>query len=629
MRKLVILSTICLFNFCTTYGQASDLWYIVNLGGKPVGFYRETTSPSSDGVSTQIQMKLKISRLGSETNMESKQMMLEKGQALKLLDAELKFSEQTTKASVVIEPSSIKLTMSAGGKESKAEIPYTGILAGNEAIRLQSLERLKKQGDSMVFKTFVPDFGMVVQGTRKYVGEEHLEINGKIFRTFKVKDTYKELPTVRISWLDDKHRLLKSSEPNPFGQMTLVLSDEKVAMTVISARLELSEDQYTSTLARSNVRLPQPRQIESVTIKIKHKNPALGFPDFTGKYQRVLEKKDDYVVLKITSPKIGEGKETIPATIKNQFIESSFFLDTKDTLVMKQVKEIVGSEQDPWKKVKLIRTWVNKNMKFNAGIALAPSSEVIRNMEGTCVSFGTITTTLYRAAGIPARYSTGYVYADGMWGGHVWAEVYVNETWIPVDAVMTSPKDVADAARFHFARMAGNNGLGEFLMAGAQLYSNVDIEILEYKLNDKVIKTTNKLYTVNEVGYNNPGLGLSIAAMNGFEFKDTDKIYPESILLSMVNIKSGEYIRLYQESISPRSDLKKIAARYLKENKVEGTLTDTIHNGSKAIKASSGSKSIMAILNGADVFVLIAEGDGLLTKALSKFKFQRFSDVEL
>lgn len=625
-KTTVIFILVCLSSYVSS-AQSKARWYVISFDNNPSGYYLEQNIQANSEVNTSSITKIKLSRLGSEVNMEVGISLKEAAEGLKSMKGELKFSEQVTSSLANVEASSIQLTTIAGGKESKMNIPYSGKLISNEGIRLLSQTMLKKPGDSLVYKTFMPDFGMVVQGIRKYVGEEILDINGKSYPTIKVRDTYKELPTKRTSWLDKDFYLVKSTEVSPFGLMMMVTATEKTATAALTTKVNLSEDQYTSTVARSNVRLPQPRQLESVTIKVTQNKPELGFPDFTSKYQQVLEQNSSYVVLKINKPKPSEVKENLSINQLEQYKASTSFLNLEDTMISKTIQKVVGSESDPWKKVMLIRDWTNKNMKFNAGIALAPSSEVIRNMEGTCVSFGTILTTLCRAAGIPARYSTGFIYADGMWGGHVWAEVYVNESWVPVDAVMTSPGGVADAGRFHFARFSGNNGLGEYLIGGSQLYSNVKIEILEYQINGKTIKAKDHPHDVDAKGYTNYGLGIKQASSPGFKFEDLNLVYPENQLFTMRNEQSNESARLYSHSLAPRADLKKVASGYAKRHNLTGEWIETNLNKKPAIKISSEKKTILAVENGIDIFVFVIEGKKSFDAIKTGFTFNKYPSV--
>ena len=631
MRTMKFALVFCLWSLMAN-AQKKDNWFIINLGEIPVGYYHESTDIAGNQIITGAQLSMKISRLGSIAKVESEQSFVEdtRGKLIRISSNVLLSNDKSlTKAK--IEPGYVILSNSIGGNETSNSIPYTGDLFGYEGARLKSLAGLKKEGDSISYKTFIPEYGMVVTCFREYISKESVEVNGKFMESIKVRDSYSGLPTTRISWLDTEGNLLKSSEPNPFGQMTLVKSDQKSAIALSNSTVELSEDQYRGTVAKSNVRLPQARNIESVTIRMKHKSPELGFPDFSGTYQTIMSSAKDEVVLKITSPKMGGSIEQLSDENKKQFLKSTAFLNLEDTLIIKYAKEITGNETDLWKKSVLIRNWVNKNMKFDPGIVMAPSEEIIRNMEGTCVSFATITTTLCRAAGIPARFLMGYVYVDGMWGGHAWVEVYINNSWLPMDAAAISPSGIADAARFYFVRSSVNNGLGECLIGGSQLYANIDVEILEYKLEGKTYQPKEKLYTFDDKIYSNPGLGISMQAFNGFEFKDMDRVYPDNLLVALKNPLNEESVEVYQEYISRTSDLAQVVRLRLNDNKLESKLVETQISGCPAIRVTSQEKSLVAVSNRLDAFVLIANGndsENILNKAISGFKFQKFKNIE-
>ncbi len=602
-----------------------DNWYILSLGEKPVGYYHETITRSGKEVNSAIHMLMRISRLGSEAVLDSRQVFKEDLQGnLQSVRSELLFSKAPSITTAYIRQGVIHVVNEAGGKASSADVFYTGALSGNEGIRLLTLKTLSRVGDSLAYQVFIPDFGKVFKGVRKYTGMEQVELNGKITNVMKVKDTFEGLPTVRESWLDPEGRLLKSSEPNPFGQMTLVRSSETAARTIAAMKTELSEDQYAAAVTRSNVRLPQPRALESVTVKITQNVPGAGLPDFSGSYQQVIRKSKDEVVLKIRTPAPGEMKEPLTTLQREEYLGSSFFINKDDTMAVQLTRQITGSETDYWRKVILIRDWVNTNMTFNAGITMAPSSEVLRNLEGTCVSFATITTTLCRAAGIPSRYLMGLIYVDGIWGGHAWAEVYIQNSWIPVDAAMPGPGGVADASRIFFARTSVKNGLGETMVAGSQVYANVTMEVLSYTLAGREFQAIGDLYHVDAEGYHNAGLGISMKTLAGFTFGSLDKVYPESILFSMDNDQAGQSVKLYQEFVTPRRSLEAILQQYAGET---GPAEETICRGNRALKVASDERAVLAVASGNDVYVLVTSGASAgetLQKAIANFIFGKF-----
>jgi transglutaminase-like putative cysteine protease len=58
---------------------------------------------------------------------------------------------------------------------------------------------------------------------------------------------------------------------------------------------------------------------------------------------------------------------------------------------------------------------------------------------GNCCDTSNLLVALARAAGISARYKSGYCqFNSGTWYGHVWANLYVNGKWCPADAISYS-----------------------------------------------------------------------------------------------------------------------------------------------------------------------------------------------
>lgn len=625
MKKLILIILVSYLLPHASVAQPGDRWYTLTIGGKPAGYYHEVVAVTDSGVTSEIEMNIRISRLGSETVMESRQVSTEDRQGnLKTSDIDLLYSKQLNTSKAIVLPGLIRVTNQAGGKQSTTDIPYSGTLTGNDRIRVLTIENLKAPGDSIAYLLYFPDLGTVAVGRRTFIGYETLNLNGMSIKALRVKDRYEGVPVVRDLWLDNNGRLLKTSEPSPFGQTMMVLSDKTTAVALATMKVELSEDQYSASIALANVRLPQPRQMESVTVKITQNNPDAGMPDFSGTYQEVLEKKNNYVILKINRPAIGADKEPLTPVEKSEYLESGFFIDKDDTVAQRLASQISGGERDPWKKVVLLRDWVNTHMNFNAGIVLAPSSEAIRNLEGTCISYATVLTTLCRAAGIPARYLMGFVYVDGMWGGHAWVEAYINDSWIPVDAAMPSPGGIADAARFYFARNSVRNGMGEFLVAGARLYSNVTIETINYTTNGRMVQATPSPYVVDEFRYVNPGTGITMKALEGFVFRDVDSVYPESVLFAMENQEAGERIEFHVKYTEPRTSA---------ENEVQKrTSGDTpikriTFRGIDALKSEMPGRVVLAIPNGSDIYIFVSSGRDAsenLKRALKGFAFQKF-----
>lgn len=101
--------------------------------------------------------------------------------------------------------------------------------------------------------------------------------------------------------------------------------------------------------------------------------------------------------------------------------------------------EIVVDETNPLEKARKIFRWVSKNMPWcnEMEYSIIPSLSVkgLTARRGDCGVQGTSFITLCRAAGVPARWQSGWQTKPGDWNMHDWSEFYVEPWgWLPADA---------------------------------------------------------------------------------------------------------------------------------------------------------------------------------------------------
>lgn len=101
--------------------------------------------------------------------------------------------------------------------------------------------------------------------------------------------------------------------------------------------------------------------------------------------------------------------------------------------------EIVGDERNPLEKARKIFRWISKNMPWcnEMEYSIIPSLSVkgLTARRGDCGVQGTSFITLCRAAGVPARWQSGWQTKPGDWNMHDWSEFYVEPWgWLPADA---------------------------------------------------------------------------------------------------------------------------------------------------------------------------------------------------
>jgi len=130
-----------------------------------------------------------------------------------------------------------------------------------------------------------------------------------------------------------------------------------------------------------------------------------------------------------------------------RWLEPTALMQTRDPLVLKTVREVVGEERDARKAaVKLARFVYTRLDKHSPKLGQAGAVQILKECRGDCSEHGLLFVTLCRAAGIPARACSGYVCIGSIWGGHAWAEIWTGQ-WIGADP---TTGDVGTAARYLF-----------------------------------------------------------------------------------------------------------------------------------------------------------------------------------
>jgi transglutaminase-like putative cysteine protease len=575
-------------------------------------------------IRTEAESLIVMNRLGTRIEMVSKTATWEtEDGGLKRVRSELTMSAQTVNIEAEIGANKIVLTTESGGKPFVRSLPYDGALLGPEGIQRLSASRLRKMGDTAAFRTFSSELSRVLDGTRTVTGTDVFPAEGKGTRAVKLREKYADYPVESDIWLDGEGDEIKASQASPFGEMIVVRASREEALDLGNAG-GIPEEQLERTLVRSNVRLSRARSIDSLTLRIRHRNPGLGWPSFAGPGQAVIEKTSDVLLLRIDRPD--------PATANGKAVAgpsdlgSNMYIDTGDELIRKTAAEAVGSETDVFRKAVLLKNWVSRHMTFDLGIAFAPSPEVVRNLRGTCAEYAILLATLARASGIPSRYLMGLVYLNGMWGGHAWTEMLINGTWIPMDAAVNGP-GAADAARFYFSETTLENGPGDSLTAAQRLFGNIDLDVVEYREGGKTrkIEPGTPLYKIEGDTYVNPGLGLSVRKPRGFSFAETDRIWPDKILLAMTG-PDGAVVRIFQEAMMPDRDADSWMASVLDRYIKGGTRTPIRVNEMSGLKAEGRGTAAFVFPNGVDCWVVQAEGKdaaGLLDLALKSMAWSR------
>jgi transglutaminase-like putative cysteine protease len=120
------------------------------------------------------------------------------------------------------------------------------------------------------------------------------------------------------------------------------------------------------------------------------------------------------------------------------YTQESEFIDLNDD-IEQQAQDIIQGETDLYQVVFNLADWVNQNIQYNLTTmnseSVQTSSWVLENREGVCDEITNLFISFCRSVGIPARFISGVAYTNinDNFGAHGWAEVYIDDQWIPFD----------------------------------------------------------------------------------------------------------------------------------------------------------------------------------------------------
>lgn len=625
MKRIQFLALL-IFSNISIYSQNSEKWFVCNMAGTPAGYVVEHTKIQDGLTASGTSMKLLFNRKNSKIEMLLRSETIENA-AGEFVSASglVKTTGQDISLEGVLKGDSMHITTSTGGQTYQRKMAVKEKLDVPGTIRKKSMSLLKHPGDSLLYTIFSPDLGLIMHVTRKLLNTEEVTLDGRSKTVYRIKDIYKESPYARELLVDEEYQPIKTIDPSPFGNIESTLSTKQVAELAGENAL-LPADSWEKTVIASNVRFTDPRNLEQVTYRINLKNSSLEFPDLNTTYQKVLEQGKDYAIIQYNREPDVKGMHAVKTDDLTEYLSPNSLINSDDPEIIKIANSLAIGKRNNFEKAVAIKNWVSANVEVNLGVVAAPGSEVCRSRKGTCVAFSTFFASLLRAAGVPARYMGGYVYMNGIWGGHAWVDIYHNSSWIPMDATINTT-DIADAARISFGDgWSLKNGMTEFAASrGSVLFGNADIKVLSYKLNGQkvTVPETEKPYTLKDNLYHNPGKKMQIKGNGEFAFHNLDERWP-SKSFATIRFKEGEVKILDGYWMAPATKEQAIKREIESVSKCKIKYV-TDNNGSAIYMMEDETMAFYTIVRGKDLLLFYANGTNpavMLKKLLANTTFE-------
>ena len=597
-----------------------ERWAVIQIEGTKVGtVHSRRTSLERDGaklVKSHAESNIKIVRGGVELVVEVQSTMVETAEGKPVSFAvNSKQSGMPVNVSGEMIDGVMNITQSVMGTEQKSQVELAETTVGPYGAELLMKEKGLAEGTTYELMMFVPDLARESKVVVEVKGKEEVDLLGEKATLARVESTIEALQGLKpTSWMNEKAEAMK--EEVAFGGIT---------QTTIYTSKEASEAPPTGQLPDLMVGMfitpshpiAHPRGVRSATFRLRAKKGELRAPveDAT---QKILERADDgSITLKITA--IAPEGDTVPFPVEDPelagYLAETVYLQCTDADIIAAAKGAVGEEKDAYRAAKLLEKWVFDNIdKKSLDVGFASAKETLGTRKGDCSEHGVLLAALARSVGIPARVATGVEYIMGIFGWHMWTEVWAGK-WIPLDATLAAP--FVDATHIKWAdSKLDDASFDEGMIGMATLLGNVDVEVLEYQIGDRTVDPTSPEAQpkVAEGRYRHPTLGLEFAVPEGW----THVPGKERKLIVFSEPNSNSEIEVSALALNYDMSMERIAEELDASGRFDEKKEREVA-GQPALEMRRGSKQILVIFTHEDMLYTVELEDPSV-KALAEYE---------
>ncbi|MFK7740304.1 MAG: transglutaminase family protein [Planctomycetota bacterium] len=509
-----------------------DLWYVMRMQGGEVGYLHSRSVQSGDRIETVITTEMKIKRLGSTVEVESRSASVERSDDGKLIEVSMssKMSNQDSESRATFGDGMAKIVTKLMGREREREIEVDDGVIGPWRLSRMLVGEDLQPGRKAEAVTFAAELDGIVGMDILVVGEEEVTVLGEKVTLVKTESRMEKMPFTTTSWLRRDGTVVRTMVPMAGIKMEQDLATRQQALAAVG-KSELSPDVFQATMIVAKRSVPFARTASAATVAVRSKESGRPVQIVESNGQRVVSRGDDGVVtmrLERRVPPTGHaGRRPLALAAANAAgvggsLAASTMLQSDEPEIRELAQQAVGDERDAWAAAQKIESWVFEHItNKNFGVGMASALEVCRDREGDCSEHAMLLAAMCRAVGIPARVAMGVVYLGGIWGGHAWNEVYVDGQWYPLDATMGYGS--ADPLRLQMVSMSLQEGsMAEEFMQLMAAFGRLDIEVQEVVHRGRVLDcdaagaVTNAEHAKR---YVNRLWGLSLEAPEGFEIE--------------------------------------------------------------------------------------------------------------
>jgi len=267
----------------------------------------------------------------------------------------------------------------------------------------------------------------------EYRGKEQVLVQGRVFNLHRFTEVF---AGARInSWLDDDGNVIKEESPAGF---VFIKEPEYKARSL--------DENSSELLSRVSVKIssPMPDLQNRKSLRYRLTLPTDGNFDLNAGRQEFSEE-----ILTVTMEKLPSPSSSItPCDIIGNELQSSPYIQSDATEIIKQSQEIIAPGSNPLQKVDLLADWVYQEIDKRPVLGIPDALTTLKNRIGDCNEHASLFAALARASGIPTKIAAGVVFHNNAFYYHAWNEICLDGDWISLDT--TTGQFPADLSHIKF-----------------------------------------------------------------------------------------------------------------------------------------------------------------------------------
>ena len=421
--------------------QASSTWLGLFLtDGPQVGHIHLRRLPEQrhgqPGVRFTMNTQMALSLMGRDTDLRVVGVIWRSlDQPLAELDLTVESMDQNLRLTGEVRDGELKGEVRSGGESMPLQLPMDPEVLLQTGLGTASRFPAMEVGDDFRMESFDPLTMRKATARVRCVAESIIEVDGVGLETRQLEVTTGGFTST--AWVDDQGEVVRAE--TPFGLVLQRMSPERASAMAhkVDGR---SAEAGTDLLGLTAIQPKGPKPFRGATelrLRVGGLNADVEIP-LDGHQSRVDG------LLRITRD--AATPATPPdAEQMEQWLAADAFVQSSHPSLVEQAQAIVGDQQDPAAKARLIHDWVFTRLDKVPVMSIPSALEVLASRQGDCNEHTVLFTALARAANLPTRIAIGLVWSDQLDGFyyHAWPEVWLGDRFQRFDPTLDQPS--ADA----------------------------------------------------------------------------------------------------------------------------------------------------------------------------------------